>query len=702
MYIMKMNSRNHIRYMFFRHEGYYYTPMFCCNSHSCCNSPRFTKIRPIFGNMFSDNRPRFQVCLKPSDRIPMFINKNWHSRQVPPELKADPKVDIVGVDRHRFFSKPTVPMLLPATLVTPAAEVATTCAPEPCRAPAASAVPASRSHGTQTDYRESEAQTTPWAPPCRVADGSSPEVLSLAMLSWGHGLPAGMHEVRIIERARVRRKWEEAVAAADNQKDISDILEAMEREEWSNREQEIQMLHDARLEVARRIGEETKQEARDRLEERLRRYRLTKEREKERKLHSIRHQHNRELRRLAMKHQGVQRKYVRSNVIDELADYSSELYAPQMRFGEHPRRRHEVIKVKKNILSQLTGEETVDSVARRRPAFDYERAAVPRKQGEMCARDARWLEQVLQKLHEDLLALRQKQTEPLPPLRLLVRLEKPLPRPETPGTEGVPDEEEQVYQAAVLLQKLIKGRAIQTLMHQGRIRCQALIDELKTTHSLTEAGMAEVAQRKLQVESLYEQRESSHMEERRRLGVVDAVQGREIGSTLDFLSSELCRLLDERRAHAFALMAERERHRREAAEAGRRQAEEARRREHDQMFAQVMKVQQDTVDLYLEDVILESVEWASEDSSRRYIRGLAAKMDQAAAEAHSRGNYIEQEEMVADLIHNYLLPEAEKRRVRQRIKDRQRRYLEEAHAAIQQSTPLGGRQGAMPDEPQSD
>ena len=47
----------------------------------------------------------------------------------------------------------------------------------------------------------------------------------------------------------------------------------------------------------------------------------------------------------------------------------------------------------------------------------------------------------------------------------------------------------------------------------------------------------------------------------------------------NFLSSELVRLQDERRCHAFTMLAERKRRLRQAEEAGRRQEEELRRRE---------------------------------------------------------------------------------------------------------------------------
>lgn len=64
-------------------------------------------------------------------------------------------------------------------------------------------------------------------------------------------------------------------------------------------------------------------------------------------------------------------------------------------------------------------------------------------------------------------------------------------------------------------------------------------------------------------------------------------QGKTIGMMLDFLAKELKRLETEREAHALALLAERARYGREAAESGRRQKELQRLKEHDEMFKQV-------------------------------------------------------------------------------------------------------------------
>ena len=65
------------------------------------------------------------------------------------------------------------------------------------------------------------------------------------------------------------------------------------------------------------------------------------------------------------------------------------------------------------------------------------------------------------------------------------------------------------------------------------------------------------------------------------------MEGESLGDTLDFLQKELIRLQEERRIHAFSMLAERQRRIREAEESGRRQVEERRRREQDEIFKQV-------------------------------------------------------------------------------------------------------------------
>ena len=63
-------------------------------------------------------------------------------------------------------------------------------------------------------------------------------------------------------------------------------------------------------------------------------------------------------------------------------------------------------------------------------------------------------------------------------------------------------------------------------------------------------------------------------------------EGRALADIFDFLSKELVRLQEERKIHAFVMLAERQRRMREAEESGRRQLEERRRQEEDEIFKQ--------------------------------------------------------------------------------------------------------------------
>ncbi|NWV76797.1 CFA91 protein, partial [Dasyornis broadbenti] len=108
----------------------------------------------------------------------------------------------------------------------------------------------------------------------------------------------------------------------------------------------------------------------------------------------------------------------------------------------------------------------------------------------------------------------------------------------------------------------------------------------------------------------------------------------------DFLSKELLRLQEERNIHALVMLAERQRRMREAVESGRRQLEEMRRQEEDEIFKQaregVVNVQHRTIDTYLEDVILSSMERTAEEQAREEVQKRAVEINDIAYEMESR------------------------------------------------------------------
>lgn len=78
------------------------------------------------------------------------------------------------------------------------------------------------------------------------------------------------------------------------------------------------------------------------------------------------------------------------------------------------------------------------------------------------------------------------------------------------------------------------------------------------------------------------------------------------------------------------MLAERRRRIREAEEAGRRQTEERRRREEDEIFKQIVKIHQQTVDTYLEDILMESASETADEQARIEIQHYADKINDIA------------------------------------------------------------------------
>jgi hypothetical protein len=150
-------------------------------------------------------------------------------------------VDVDGQDRYKFFRRPiasfmnTIPSYV--LLDTRIQEI------ERQRELSRPATAYARTIAIQTDYRDGEAQTDPYTPEYVVKPGTQPEILTLITLSYGRGLPAGLAEVEMIERARAKRAWEATLPPIDDptqwDKRLKMMIE-MERKEWLYREQEIE------------------------------------------------------------------------------------------------------------------------------------------------------------------------------------------------------------------------------------------------------------------------------------------------------------------------------------------------------------------------------------------------------------------------------------------------------------------------------
>ncbi|KAK4873312.1 hypothetical protein RN001_015341 [Aquatica leii] len=651
-----------------RPNDYFYDPLFIVSSEkdyykaaiaAKLSSAKYA-ICPIFPTMFSDlsHRPRQEVVMRESSSIPKYTEKQPQS-ELPQTHKT---MDINGTDRYKFFSKPLhTPKKLPVVDIQYPLVVQFN----------AKTSKRKLNKMIQTQYRESSAQTIPWEPENYVImDDSDPELLMLDFLKWGSGLPCGMHETKLIERARMKRAWEKSLPPITDAKTLEYrrlYLDAVARDEWAFREQEIKDIHDLRMELLIQMINETHKKSKTRIEEKLKSYCKAKLAEKEVKLKKLRHNSDREMRKLEMKRHGVRRSYGPVDVIEEHFNKKSELYAPLMRHGENPKRWHQVIDDHMQIYrAQFLGVEdicTLPSWLDKATMISHSSIKLPGTR--LCIKETKWTSPVLKQLHEELKCLRKKEKHHC---TLLVKVERRRSESVTPQVDAGDDFEESMHQASILVESFLRGRASQVLIYEGRDRCRELIMELRGTHALQEQEKEKLFYERLEVKS--QQREYTKL------------ASNVVGTLLDFLNKELRRLIDERKIHAMCLMFERERHFREAAEAGRRQAELRRRLEHDEMFKQVVKVNQDTIDLYLEDIITEGMDFTSQLEASLFVKKLAKSIDKKTYATHKTQKYAEKEELVANLVHNFLLPEVEKQMLRDRIKQKQQIYLKTVHDSI--------------------
>nr|CAB3263584.1 protein MAATS1-like [Phallusia mammillata] len=701
-----------------RNHDYLYDPTYTLSSerdHARDTYKAHTKVErikkvPAFQQMFSalPHFPRFQVRLEATDPVPRFINRRWRgysdqrrealvryttfnydpSVQIPTQKYADAKVS--GQNRYKYFRRPIVPflqqvppeVLLQPTTVDPLAPPAELAQRPP--------TPATRTIDVQTDYRDSEAQTDPYTPEYVVRPGSAPELLTLATLSHGHGLPAGLAEVEMIERARAKRAWEATLPPLSDVTQLDKrqkMMDEMERKEWTLRELEIEKLQEARLEVLKKLLLQRELKQQELNDKRLDKLWSKKQKAKENKVQNIRKEHIKTVRKLTKKREQVEGKLEKRDLINEYSQFESQIHAPLSRMGVFLDRGSEQYVVKSRYLNTFQGLLELEASL---PDFVKQpRIRPPKKptsahEGFVKRKDRRAME--LAEMHKGIKEAKQKEKEVAKPLRFLQKVVKPIPRPPTPEVDAPSKDDEEKELAVIFLQKLIRGRAIQNQMYEGKEKWLELIQEVRSTHALQKAEQQMKRQEKQHVVTLQRQRRLYQHKEAFVDESLSQMEGETVGDMLDFLSKELVRLEEERRIHAFSMLAERRRRIREAEESGRRQVEERRRREEDEIFKQIIKVHQSTVDTYLEDIIISAVDKTADEQAREEIRDMADKINDVAYEMEDRRTVLQSEEIVSELVHCFMLPEVLKSHSRERLRQAQRKHLLAAHRIIHATT----------------
>ena len=149
--------------------------------------------------------------VKGGDQVPQSVDRTFHPYTATPQQKAlqSSSAQVSGPQHYKFHCQPVPPAgadAATARRATQLASVRLAALPRATPRPPVAPEPAAKEAGTQSDFRESEAQTLPWTPDyllsatssaraakqaavCEAHHTKHPELLQLADLKWGDGLP---------------------------------------------------------------------------------------------------------------------------------------------------------------------------------------------------------------------------------------------------------------------------------------------------------------------------------------------------------------------------------------------------------------------------------------------------------------------------------------------------------------------------------
>lgn len=218
--------------------------------------------------------------------------------------------------------------------------------------------PRTKTTEVQTVFRESEAQTNPYTPDYIISKENVPEVLSIAQLQFGKGLPASMEEMELIAQMREKRAFENALPPTSDEASFllrRKLMEELEVREWNKREEDIKRVQNERLNLLQSAMVEREKDTEEKNAQRTEEIRLKKMENKERAVAKIQRQRIKVLRKMYKARKNVEIKGKKRDIIEDYHNYGSTVYAPITREGLSLDKKANKYEVQPEALSSYQG-----------------------------------------------------------------------------------------------------------------------------------------------------------------------------------------------------------------------------------------------------------------------------------------------------------------------------------------------------------
>lgn len=586
---------------------------------------------------------------------------------------------VQGAHRYKYMKRPIVPFLQsvpPDILLAPPT---ITQADTDMDAEQQDDGAASKTVGTQSDYRESETQTKPYTTDHVVKPGESPEILTLEAFTWGNGLPMGQTEVELVERARLKRFVEGNYPPATDDRSFAlraKQMELIETRGWDDREADLKKEQDKRLAVleseleARSKALEAKHDARV---DQLRQVKLL---QSESEVAIVQKRRIKAFRKLSEAQKHMVPEKTDRDIVSEYANYGSEVYAPVTNKGRSKVQDKNAaqFEVKPQQLQTL---ESVTELENSMPAnlirSNLKAQLSDEKKVGTAGRRLLVGAKHLDKVHNHLKEMRDPPEKNPDRAQVLRRYHKPPPL-ERPATPTVQREgpEEGVEEAVVLLQQLLRGRVVQNQVWEAKEKRRQLVEELRSVEAL------EGTEDEWQAEQAVQSKQNHH--QKSMSGVANLLIGDAIGRSLDFLSKELVHCQEESRLCEIMKQAEELRQSREQAEAAAREAEETKRAEDDEMYSQIQFCHQRSADAFLDVLLPGIMEETASNKALADIVTKSSKLNSIIGELET--DLDDPDSVMQDLVSHFLLPEVEREEQRWGDRETQNKYKKAAYDAL--------------------
>ncbi|XP_017107064.2 cilia- and flagella-associated protein 91-like [Drosophila bipectinata] len=441
---------------------------------------------------------------------------------------------------------------------------------------------------TQTLYRESSAQTLAYLPEIEKSEKSQKlELFSLSQLLPGDK-PPGLHEVEILERSR--RRWLFRDSLKQNfQKLFNEareleiktkykpILQAFEWEQWIEREEYIQECQMMRLEIVIKMFDKREKEMHASSNVRIEQACERIEKRRQAGLHKNEIEYQRGMRRITMQLAKTSRKWEKQDTLTALGSPCSEFYGPMIRHGVDPARRnfapttgHKAFDMRIDDLEKKVNMKNIQCPFSKLKEWSKPKEYAREYEKNFCNDDH------LQKLYESLKTLRTQQ--------------------------------DLVKDAPQCLKTRIHRDAVEFDSSDDSYPSFSLPpsqwDSRKSRHTPTQI------QKKIRREPEPPKKPDGkfgNMNLEEFENVIKTYEGNYIGWIMQFLDDEMDRLKEQRKLHLFSIVAQKERWRREAQEAGVRQKENDLRMLYEELFQKCNCIHQELSKGYIENILTTDV-----------------------------------------------------------------------------------------------